>query len=460
MIKPGENSGLIYHEFTEATDDPRMKDEVYVNTHTFKGESCIVVDIAILVELLLTFTCERSIEFRKTDAVYFIRHLGGGLNLMHKIKVKEETTPAVNITQVKQVKRVEAKAAPPVAEAGICEARRVTQVRNVSSPVQTKILDEIKATFTTEEQNMYINNLMMYMNYHQTDDYVVNLDDVYNMIGFTKKENAKRTIENNFTLNIDYKIQDVDEANIAPPTGGASLEKQHGGQNKQKILLNIDTFKNLCMISRTDKAKEIRKYYIKIENVINSIISQQLVPTFGQDQINNSTRLINHFGSQKDVFYMFSFKYFEEMYAKFGIVGNLREFHHRIDEHKNEFGEICFHHVVRCREVAQVESEFKGSSIYRMNKAKLPKKYGTGFHCEIIKLSEAITAQVIKDEMNRIAQSRILDPPPMYSPVESSLELERERTKQIQEKTKQMEIEYKMMELKLKLFSATTVDVE
>jgi hypothetical protein len=84
---------------------------------------------------------------------------------------------------------------------------------------------------------------------------------------------------------------------------------------------------------------------------------------------------------------MFSFKYLEEMYAKFGIVGNLREFHHRISEHKNEFGEICFHHVVRCREVAQVESEFKTSSTYRMNKVKLPKKYGNGFHCEIIKLS-------------------------------------------------------------------------
>jgi hypothetical protein len=54
--------------------------------------------------------------------------------------------------------------------------------------------------------------------------------------------------------------------------------------------------------------------------------------------------------------------------------------------------------------------------------------------------------------MDKVAISRVLDPPPTYSPVESSLELERERTKQIeiQEKTKQMEIEYKMMELKLK----------
>ena len=33
-------------------------------------------------------------------------------------------------------------------------------------------------------------------------------------------------------------------------------------------MLNIDTFKNLCMISKTEKGKEIRKYYlIKFETI-------------------------------------------------------------------------------------------------------------------------------------------------------------------------------------------------
>ena len=29
-------------------------------------------------------------------------------------------------------------------------------------------------------------------------------------------------------------------------------------------MLNIDTFKNLCMLAKTTKGKEIRKYYVKI----------------------------------------------------------------------------------------------------------------------------------------------------------------------------------------------------
>jgi hypothetical protein len=44
------------------------------------------------------------------------------------------------------------------------------------------------------------------MNYHPTNDYPINLEDVFKMIGFANKENAKRTLKNNFTKDEDYKI--------------------------------------------------------------------------------------------------------------------------------------------------------------------------------------------------------------------------------------------------------------
>jgi hypothetical protein len=40
---------------------------------------------------------------------------------------------------------------------------------------------------------------------------------------------------------------------------------------------------------------------------------------FNQDQINTSKRLVNYYGDKKDIFYMFSFKYVSEWYAKYGI---------------------------------------------------------------------------------------------------------------------------------------------
>lgn len=44
------------------------------------------------------------------------------------------------------------------------------------------------------------------MHYHPTNDYPINLEDVFKMIGFANKRNAKRTLDNNFIINEDYKI--------------------------------------------------------------------------------------------------------------------------------------------------------------------------------------------------------------------------------------------------------------
>jgi hypothetical protein len=41
-------------------------------------------------------------------------------------------------------------------------------------------------------------------------------------------------------------------------------------------MLNIDCFKNLCMMIKTDQGKEIRKYYVKLENIYNKIIKEEI----------------------------------------------------------------------------------------------------------------------------------------------------------------------------------------
>lgn len=48
-----------------------------------------------------------------------------------------------------------------------------------------------------------------------------------------------------------------------------------GGRPEETIMLNVDTFKNICMITKTDKAKEIRKYYVKLENIFNKLINEE-----------------------------------------------------------------------------------------------------------------------------------------------------------------------------------------
>jgi hypothetical protein len=34
----------------------------------------------------------------------------------------------------------------------------------------------------------------MYFNYHQTDDFLISLEDVWKLIGFSTKANAKETV--------------------------------------------------------------------------------------------------------------------------------------------------------------------------------------------------------------------------------------------------------------------------
>lgn len=41
-------------------------------------------------------------------------------------------------------------------------------------------------------------------------------------------------------------------------------------------MLNIDTFKNMCMLVKTEKSKQIRKYYVKLENIYNKIIKEEI----------------------------------------------------------------------------------------------------------------------------------------------------------------------------------------
>jgi phage anti-repressor protein len=132
--------------------------------------------------------------------------------------------------------------------------------------VQTQLVEKLNTNFTEEEQQWYVANLYMYLNYHPTNDYPINLENVYKMLGFANKGNAMKTIKSNFTKDEDYKVA----------LFHTEKRKNEGGYNKEDIMLNVDTFKNLCMIAKTEKGKQIRKYYVKLENVYNETINDEI----------------------------------------------------------------------------------------------------------------------------------------------------------------------------------------
>ena len=130
----------------------------------------------------------------------------------------------------------------------------------------TKLIDKLKEHFSEEEQKLYVSNLFLYLNYHPVNDFVVNLENVWKFIGFSNKGNAKRLLKQHFTENRDYKIALLQ----------TEKRKNEGGHNEETIMLNINTFKKLCLKSNTENADRIHDYYIKLEMVYNELIKEQL----------------------------------------------------------------------------------------------------------------------------------------------------------------------------------------
>jgi hypothetical protein len=60
-------------------------------------------------------------------------------------------------------------------------------------------------SLTYEEKGMFAMKLHLHEFYHETDDFIINLEDIFKIYGFTNKGNAKRALENNFSEGLDYK---------------------------------------------------------------------------------------------------------------------------------------------------------------------------------------------------------------------------------------------------------------
>ena len=139
---------------------------------------------------------------------------------------------------------------------------------SLSLVAQSDMIDSLNEEFTEHQSQRYL-AFYLFLNYHPTNDFPVNLENVYRDLGFANKGNAMKTIKNNFTKDEDYKI-------VIFRTEKNLNSKDLGGRPTENILLNIDTYKTLCMLVKTEQGKEIRKYYVKLENIYNKIIKKEI----------------------------------------------------------------------------------------------------------------------------------------------------------------------------------------
>jgi phage anti-repressor protein len=116
--------------------------------------------------------------------------------------------------------------------------------------------------FDTEEQQQFVRHFELYLQYGtDREQFVIDLDDVWKWIGFSTKGNAKKHMLKYYKKDSDYTVEKL----------LIQLDKQTEqikyGLNKEKIMLNVDTFKAFCMTANTEKGKQTRQYYTKMESI-------------------------------------------------------------------------------------------------------------------------------------------------------------------------------------------------
>jgi len=222
----------------------------------------------------------------------------------------------------------------------------------LSSTYNNKLIEKIKNNFTLEEQKLYIVSFYSYLNYDEFNDFVIDLDDVWKWLEFTNKANAKILLEKHFTNNIDYK-------SLLDPSIKQKKEGR-GGHNKEVYLLNINSFKRLCLKANTKKSDEIHKYYVKLENILHKTLQEES-DEFKNQIIkleNDKTKLIidkelekhkillREFGSSGSLVYIIKVKSFDDKTYVVKIGESRKGLNDRFDEHKSSYNECivldCF----------------------------------------------------------------------------------------------------------------------
>lgn len=140
-----------------------------------------------------------------------------------------------------------------------------------NTKIDDKLYELLEQKMNSEEQKLFVKSFYLYLEYGNDDNaFVIDLDDVWEWVGFTRKDNAKVVLKKHFIENIHYKclLLQVQE------------QKHHddnrGGHNKETIMMTVNTFKKFCMKAATKRADEICDYYLKMENIMQEYIKQKL----------------------------------------------------------------------------------------------------------------------------------------------------------------------------------------
>jgi len=100
------------------------------------------------------------------------------------------------------------------------------------------------------------------------EQFPINIMTLVEMGVFISKDYAKGLLKRTFEKEVDYTLK------ISAQRILVAGKSRHGGagQNKEIIMLTVDCFKTMCMMSRNKIGKKIQRYYLDLEKVFKQYI--------------------------------------------------------------------------------------------------------------------------------------------------------------------------------------------
>ena len=268
-----------------------------------------------------------------------------------------------------------------VKELNIVELIENNPITKLSNDYNITLLAKIKEQFTDFEQQLFLSSFYCYLNNHPTNDFVIDLDHIWQWLGFSQKSKAKCLLEKTFVLDKDYKQSHLLQKNIK------------GGQNKEIFMLNIKTFKSMCLKTGTKKADEIHEYFLKMEQIIQEVINEESSEMKKQltikdeqlqvqtEQLKNVERekellkeqtIIEQFPINTQCIYIGRIdnktlgipghKMYHETVIKFGQSNNLAE---RVKCHKKTYDNFILHAAFKVKNKIEIENLIKKHTVLK-----------------------------------------------------------------------------------------------
>ena len=121
-----------------------------------------------------------------------------------------------------------------------------------------EILNVIQTEFNKSQQEMYIAFSYCQFNYDKENDYIIDINNIWKWLGFSKKSDVIKILEENYYQNDDYIIM---------------YHKVNDNDIEESFLLSMNTFRSFCRITaNTSKTKEINIFFKKIKNVCDLVL--------------------------------------------------------------------------------------------------------------------------------------------------------------------------------------------